>query len=168
MVIFDRFSNYEFMSLSIKFVCYMKSSEQSRIRQCSVSRLSSNSAFTGVPVEIERFFSAFPYLPLYGAPISPSLSLAFCPTSHLPNLLLPPPSAFPIPPSAVSSTFPIQCSMLTVRLWWIGHSTCPQCLDSGVGPISPFDLYTMLASTKCTMHGRRVFILSVFELPAMP
>jgi len=54
MVIFDRFSNYEFMSLSIKFVCYMKSSEQSRIRQCSVSRLGSNSAFTGVPVEIER------------------------------------------------------------------------------------------------------------------
>jgi hypothetical protein len=31
--------------------------------------------------------------------------------------------------------------MLTVRLRWVGRSTCPQCLDDGVSRIQPFDLY---------------------------
>jgi hypothetical protein len=53
--------------------------------------------------KIERF-------PLPDLPVSPSLSLAFSPPSHFPIF----PTSF-FPPSAVSSSFPIRCSVLDVR-----------------------------------------------------
>jgi hypothetical protein len=41
-------------------------------------------------------------------------------------------------------------------------STCPQCLETGVWPIYPFDIYILVYTNHRTMHGRRVFFFGVY------
>jgi hypothetical protein len=61
---------------------------------------------------------------------------------------------------SVSSSFPIQRSMLDVRC-----STCPQCLETGVDQFNHLIYISKFTPTHRAMHGRRVFIFLVPPAP---